>query len=194
MFQRNEKGFEMTNEAAHMNPEDFQPPTPAPDAALEIAEQLARKDAEIEAGIDRLKRLQAEFENYKKRIAREMSTLRDRVSDQEILDFLPLYDNVERAFTVYAKDRDVESFVSGVEQIFGQFAQVIEQKGVKRILAVGESYDPELHEALLTLQSEKPKHVILEEFSPGYARNGRTLQPSKVAVSQGPATGEEETK
>jgi molecular chaperone GrpE len=184
----------MMNEEIHATPQEPRPSDAAPGATPDAAELLAAKDAEIEAGIDRLKRLQAEFENYKKRIARETEALRDRVSDQGILDFLPLYDNLERAFTVYAKDRDVESFVAGVEQIFGQFAQILEQKGVERIKAVGHGFDPERHEALLSLESEKERYTILEEFSPGYVRDGRTLQPSKVAVSQGSTTGEEETK
>ncbi len=160
----------------------------APDAAL------AAKDEEIRVLIDRLKRLQAEFDNYRKRILRDVAAIEERTSDREILAFLPLYDNLERAFSVYAKDAIVEDFVSGVERIFGQFAQILEQKGVLRIPTVGERFDPARHEALLSIHSAEERNVILEEFSPGYMRADRMLQPSKVSVSQGPAPkGEEET-
>jgi molecular chaperone GrpE len=191
-MQRDEEDDSMTDHEAN-RPEEEQVADIRPEGA-DVQGLSAAKDAEIEAAIDRLKRLQAEFDNYKKRIARENEALRERISDREILDFLPLYDNLERAFTVYAKDRDVDSLVAGVEQIFGQFAQILEQKRVKRIPAVGQTFDPERHEALLSLESEEEKYTILEEFSPGYVRDGRTLLPSKVAVSQGASTGEEETK
>jgi molecular chaperone GrpE len=100
---------------------------------------------------------------------------------------------LERAFAVYAKDADVKAFVAGVERIFGQFAQILDQKRVERIPAVGARFDPALHEALLSIHSPEEKNLILEEFSPGYVRGDRTLQPSKVSVSQGPAQEEKET-
>jgi len=156
------------------------------------ASVVSAKDDEIRSLVDRLQRLQAEFENYRKRILRDVATVEERTSDREILVFLPLYDNLERAFSVYAKDANVEAFVAGVERIFGQFAQILDQKGVRRIPTMGERFDPELHEALLSIHSQQEKHIIIEEFSPGYVRGERTLQPSKVSVSQGPAPAEKE--
>ena len=159
----------------------------AQSSALDPASALAAKEEEVRGLIDRLKRLQAEFDNYRKRILRDLAELEQRASDREVLDFLPLYDNLARAFAAHAKDGNVEDFVSGVERIFGQFAQILEQKGVCRIKTTGEPFDPSRHEALLCIQSKEPANVIVEEFSPGYTRGERTLQPSKVSVSQGPA-------
>jgi molecular chaperone GrpE len=153
---------------------------------------VSAKDEEIRSLIDRLQRLQAEFENYRKRILRDVAVVEERTSDREILVFLPLYDNLERAFSVYARDANVEAFVAGVERIFGQFAQILDQKGVRRIPTLGERFDPERHEALLSIHSQQVKNTIIEEFSPGYVRGERTLQPSKVSVSQGPAPAEKE--
>ncbi len=162
----------------------------APDPAT----LLAAKDEETRGLIDRLKRLQAEFDNYRKRVLRDVAAIEERTSDREILAFLPLYDNLERAFAAYAKDGIAADFVAGVERIFGQFAQILDQKGVGRIATVGERFDPSQHEALMSMHSPLDKNVILEEFSPGYTRGDRTLEPSKVSVSQGPAPkGEEET-
>jgi len=150
------------------------------------------KETELQSCIGRLQRLQAEFENYKKRTARDIGAWEERVADQVILDFTTPYENLERAFRSYASDQNVEPFVSGVEQIFAQFAQLLDQHGVERIPSVGAPFDPALHEALLTAPSEEEKNMIIEEFSPGYRRNGRVLRPSKVTVSQGPAQVEEE--
>jgi len=154
------------------------------------AETPSGKDEEIQNLVDRLKRLQAEFENYKRRSAREIESLAERVIDRTILDFLPLYDNLQRAFENYAADKNVEGFVGGVERIFAQFTQLLEQKGVEKIEAVGKKFDPALHEALLSVESEEEKNTIIEEFSPGYIRDGRVLLPSKVTVSKGPAEEE----
>lgn len=153
-------------------------------------EKVEEKDEKIQELIDRLKRLQAEFENYKRRTSKEMESLAERISDRVILEFLPLYDNLQRAFENYASDRNVEGFVAGMERIFAQFTQILEQKGITKIEAIGRKFDPALHEALLSVESDEERNTVIEEFSPGYMREGRILCPSKVAVSRGPA-GEE---
>lgn len=147
---------------------------------------------ELRATIDRLQRLQAEFENYKKRALRDSVLYEQRVSDRLIVDFLPLYDNLERAFQSFASNEDVDTFVAGVEQIFGQFKQVLESMDVERIDVTDQSFDPAIHEAMLSVPSDVQKNLILEEFTPGYMREERVLRPSRVSVSQGPALSEEE--
>ncbi|RLE36179.1 nucleotide exchange factor GrpE [Candidatus Acetothermia bacterium] len=156
------------------------------------AGEIAKKDEEIRNLVDRLKRLQAEFENYKRRTSKELESLAERISDRTILEFLPLYDNLQRAFANYASDKNVEGFIAGMERIFAQFTQLLEQKGVTKIEAVGKKFDPALHEALLSVESEEEKNTIIEEFSAGYIREGRVLSPSRVTVSKGPARVKEE--
>ncbi|MDD5263656.1 MAG: nucleotide exchange factor GrpE [Candidatus Bipolaricaulis sp.] len=189
----------LDNEGAVQEPREDLPGNAGPASAgpcepegIDAVGLLAEKEVELAATIDRLKRLQAEFENYRKRSARDVAALRERVADGEICSFLPLFDSLERAFTAYRETKDAEGFVVGVEKIFGQFRQILEQKGLKRICTIGERYDPELHEALASLPSEEEKNTVIEELSPGYARDGRTLLPSKVAVSQGPGAEEKE--
>ena len=141
--------------------------------------------------VDRLMRLQAEFENYKKRVAREIAEREECAGDRLLLDVLPLYDALRLAFESHDRDADASAFVSGAERIFAQFEEILTSKGVERIEAIGTPFDPAVHEALLSLPSDRQKNVIVEEFSPGYTRSGRTLRPSKVGVSQGPAKEEE---
>ena len=167
------------------------------DVPGEQSENIASPESESDlcATIDRLQRLQAEFENYKKRAQRDAAAQRERMTDEIILDFLPLYDNLQRAFQSLSSNGDVETFTAGVEQIFAQFEQLLENKGVTQIEAVEQLFDPQLHEAMLSVpSSDVEKNVIVEEFMPGYVRNERVLRPSKVSVSQGPQPNEEESQ
>lgn len=148
--------------------------------------------SELRSTIDRLKRLQAEFENYKKRALREGAVYEQRITDSVILDFLPLYDNLQRAFQSLSSNQDIETFVSGIEQIFAQFQQLLEAKGVVPIETDNRQFDPALHEAMLSVPSDAGKNMIIEELMPGYLRNERVLRASKVSVSQGPSLIEEE--
>lgn len=157
-----------------------------------LSEQLGAKDEEIRSYVDRLQRLQAEFENYKKRVLREMAQLEERIIDREIIDFIPLYDNLQRAFTNYSNETEAASFVGGVEKIFAQFDQILKAKGVTPIHAQGQVFDPNKHEALLSVESEEERNTVLEEFERGYERNGRVLRPCKVKVSKGELDTEKE--
>jgi molecular chaperone GrpE len=150
-------------------------------------------EEELQSAIDRLQRLQAEFENYKKRSLRDASLHEERITDRVILEFLPLYENMQRAFRSLAANRDMETFVDGMEQIFAQFRQVLESNGIEEIETVQQPFDPARHEALLSVPSELEKNRIVEEFAPGYTRDKRVLRPSKVSVSRGDACCEEET-
>jgi len=165
--------------------EKQQQPSGQDEQGASLSAQLAAKDEEIRSYIDRLQRLQAEFENYKKRMLREMGQREERIIDREVLDFIPLYDNLQRAFTNYSDETDAAPFVGGVEKIFAQFDQILKAKGVTSIHAQGEVFDPNKHEALLSMESSEEKNTILEEFERGYERNGRVLRPCKVKVSKG---------
>jgi len=170
-----------TTEASQEGPDNIEKP-----------EARNARDDEIRTYVERLQRLQAEFENYRKRIAREMQVTEERISDREILVFLPLHDNLKRAFIRFASDGDRDSLIAGVEQIFAQFNQILEEKGVRQIEALGKMFDPALHDAVLSVVSKQDKNTVLEEFSQGYVRTGRPLRPSKVAVSRGAASTEKE--
>ncbi len=160
--------------------------------SLELqSDETASPENELRSTIDRLQRLQAEFENYKKRALREGAAFEQRITDSAIIDFLPLYDNLQRAFQSLSSNHDVETFVAGVEQIFAQFQQVLEAKGVEAIETKNQPFNPVLHEAMLSVPSNVEKNMIIEEFMPGYLRNERVLRASKVSVSQGAPLSEE---
>jgi molecular chaperone GrpE len=153
-----------------------------------------RPENEMAVLVDRLKRLQAEFDNYRKRVDRDMQQSRERAADSVLIDILPVYDNLQRAFANHTGDEDPASFVEGMERIFAQLDNVLKQRGIAPIDGVGSAFDPALHEALLSVPSEEPKNVILEEFERGYLRGDRVLRPSKVKVSQGKTEPKEDSE
>ena len=136
---------------------------------------------------DRIMRMQAEFENYRKRVTRDMASAQERAADGLILEILPLYDNVLRAVHLHenTKGEGESAVFEGLRQIERQFSQWLDSRGIQLIVAVGDQFDPQRHEAVLTAESERPRNEILEEFEPGYLRYDRVLRPSKVSVSRG---------
>jgi molecular chaperone GrpE len=150
----------------------------------ELKVQLETKDKQLKEYLDRLRRAQADFENYKKRIQKEQEQSTLLLEDRLINEFLPLYDNLERAFRSYNSNQDKDSFIEGVERIFAQFHSFIEARGVQTIQALGEVFDPALHDALITVESTESGGKVLEEFERGFIRYGRVIRPSKVKVSK----------
>jgi len=161
--------------------------TKAQEINQEITELKAALDAKERQNkelIERLQRLAADFENYKKRVARDNEEVFRRLEDALLLEILPIYDNFERAFRTFNKNNDKDSFIEGVERIFAQFHTFLTDKGVRPIPALGETFDPLLHEALITVETPEAGGKVLEEFERGYQRSGRVLRPSKVKVSR----------
>ncbi|HAF69826.1 MAG: Protein GrpE [Acetothermia bacterium 64_32] len=148
------------------------------------------QEEEIQRLKERLVRLQADFDNYRKQVARESALLARRVQDQEILDFLPVYDALERAFRAFKRNEDSESFIEGVERIFAQFSEILKRKGCEPFDSVGKRFDPAYHEVLVTVEADVERNVIVEEFERGWLRDGAVLRPAKVKVSLGPKGGE----
>jgi len=149
-----------------------------------LKEELKKKEEQIKEYIVRLKHLQADFENYKKRVLKEREELYRMIEDNLLLEVIPLYDNFERAFRSFNHNNDHDSFIKGMEMIFSQFNDFLKKKGVEPIEATQEKFDPAKHEALITVESDGEPNIVLEEFERGYWRNGRVLRPSKVKVSK----------
>jgi len=160
----------------------------APSELERLRGELKEKEEQLKGYIDRLKHLQADFENYKKRVAREQEELARAVEDRLLLRILPIYDNLERAFRSYNHNNDKESFIEGMERIFAQFSEFLKGEGVRPIEALGRPFDPMLHEALLSVETEEKPNIVLEEFERGYLRGERVLRPSRVKVSRKPTT------
>jgi molecular chaperone GrpE len=149
-------------------------------------------DGDTKAFLERLKRLQAEFDNYKKRMARDAAALQERTVNQVLVKVLPLLDSIERACSIHGSDDEAAALCEGLQQIRSQFEQLLHSYEVEKVTAVGTPFDPAVHEAILAVESARAKNTVVEEVRPGYVRYGRTLRPAQVTVSQGPTPDREE--
>ena len=128
-----------------------------------------------------LQRLQAEFENYKKRIEKEKAEYKAYAEKEFITKLLPILDSFELALP---SKQDSENFRKGIELIYSQLYTLLEKEGLKPIRSTGEKLDPYKHEVLMQEISEKEDNTIIEEFSKGYFFKDSVLRTSKVKISK----------
>lgn len=147
---------------------------------LDESKQIEDKDKKIEELTDTLKRLQAEFENYKKWNVKEKTEFAKYANADMIEKMLPVLDSFEIALK---NTHEKEKFIEGMKMIYAQLHSMLESEGLKPIKAVGEKFDPYRHEVLMKEASDKPEETILEEFQKGYMLNDKVLRHSKVKIS-----------
>ena len=156
------------------------PDEPKLDEKEELKKQIEDKNKQIDELTDTLKRLQAEFENYKKWNTKEKSEFIKYAHANLIAQMLPVLDSFEIALK---NTSDKEKFVEGIKIIYAQLRSMLEAEGLKPIKAVGEKFDPYRHEVWMKQESDKPEDTILEEFQKGYMLNDRVIRHSKVKIS-----------
>ncbi len=147
----------------------------------EVVEESNKIKQELEETTDRLKRIMAEFENYKKRSNKEREALYNSLLADIIASFLPVIDNLEKA--VQAKTED-EGYKQGIELVLKQFVDVLKKFGVEEIKTVGETFDPEVHEAVSSIQDEtKGEKEIVQDFRKGYKIGTKVIRHAMVVVA-----------
>lgn len=130
---------------------------------------------------DHYKRILAEFDNYKKRSQKEKESLYSSVLSDVIEVMLPVVDNLENALKAETQD---ENYKQGIELVLKQFKDVLKSKGVEEIPAVGETFDPSLHEAVSSVQDpDKNAQEIVQEYRKGYKIGSRVIRHSMVVVA-----------
>ena len=145
----------------------------------ESKEMVPKED--YDALDDHFKRILAEFENYKKRSQKERETLYNSILSDVVEVILPVLDNLENAVKVETKD---EEYKKGIELVLKQFNDVLKSKGIEEIKAEGETFDPELHEAVRSVQDEeKGEKEIVEVYRKGYKVGSKVIRHSMVAVA-----------
>jgi len=144
--------------------------------------QVADKDHLIEEHIERYKRLQADFENHRRRTRQEKEDLSMVVAQNVLIDLLPVVDNFERALSSAAA-QDAATLLLGVEMIHRQFLQVLEKSGLTTVEALGQMFDPQKHDAVMRVEDEtQVDGTVVEELQKGYAVRGKVIRPSMVKV------------
>lgn len=148
----------------------------------EAVSEIEKLGAERDALLDRLARLQAEFDNARKRAAREQQEFREFAAADAIKAILPVVDSLERALKASGEGGDLRS---GVELIHRQFQDALQKVGVQPIPAVGQPFDPRVHEAVEMVDTtEVPDHQVMDEFQRGYKYKERLLRPAMVRVAR----------
>jgi len=156
--------------------------TAAKPVEVGAASEVEKLKAERDALLDRLARLQAEFDNARKRALREQQEFREFAAADAIKNFLPILDSFERALKA---EGDSSDFRNGIELIYRQFQDALQKIGVQRILSAGQPFDPRIHEAVEMVDTtEVPDHHVLDELQHGYKYKDRLLRPAMVRVAR----------
>lgn len=146
-----------------------------------IKDLIESQKSELEEKDDRLKRLMAEFDNFKKRSQKEREGLYNTLISDIFTSLLPVIDNLEKAASVKTED---ENYKQGVEMVLKQFKDVLATNGVKEIETTGKTFDPELHEAVGSVVDENlGEKEIKEEYRKGYIIDGKVIRHSLVVVA-----------
>jgi len=146
-----------------------------------VEPKIDPKDTKIKELTDSLQRLQAEFENYKKRVDREKKEFVKCACEDIVKQLLPVLDSFENALK-HSNDE-------GLKQIHSQLLSVLKSAGLAQIEANGKKFDPYMHEVLMKEDNEKEDGTVLEDIQKGYSLNGKVIRHSKVKVSSGGKNG-----
>lgn len=181
----------MENDPSNGGSHESLPPADAQEMAQEVEGGISRQEyervsKERDALLDRLARLQAEFENARKRNAREQADFREYATADAVKNFLPVLDNFNLALRSQ-KDSSDAALRSGMELIRKQLEDVLSRMGVQPVPAQGQPFDPRVHEAIEMVESsDHEDHEVIDELQRGYKLKDRLLRPAMVRVATNP--------
>lgn len=165
-----------------------------------LAERVADLEESLKAEknrsddlLRRLQYLQADFENYRKRVEKEMGDVRRYGNERLISDLLVIKDELELAYTEAQESKQSPVIVDGVGMILKRLQTLLNKEGVDRIPGVGSKFNPNYHEAALKIPSDKEEGTVVEEVRPGYLLRGKVLRASIVKVAEKTLSGETDT-
>lgn len=159
-----------------------------------VESEIGQLKSELAEAQNKLIYLQADYQNYRKRVAKDISDARVYGAANALEPFITVYDYLLMARQAAESSDKIEQIRQGLAMILDQYLKAFEESGVKRIETVGKPFDPTVHEAVAHEASEEiPEGVVSKEWSGGYQFGERLLRPAKVVVSAGPAKEDGET-
>jgi molecular chaperone GrpE len=164
------------------------PQVEEPQAEQSGEERLEAAEAKAQEHLDDLKRLAADFDNYRKRVARDQQDLVARAAERIVKELLPVLDDLERALEA-ADQHEEAKLEDGVRLIHRALASLLEREGLAEIETDGR-FDPHVHEALLSQPSEAAEGSVIQVIQKGYRLGDRVLRPARVVVAAPPPAGE----
>ena len=151
------------------------------DEAQEAADELEAVKKQLSEGVERMKRLQADFENFRRRTRQEKEELSNMVVQDFIKALLPMLDNFDRAMA--AETTDGAKFQQGVEMIYNQLAEILKNKGLEKIDTTDAKFDPNFHQAVMRVENpDLEDESIAMELQKGYMVKGKVIRPAMVQV------------
>ncbi|MDR4314325.1 nucleotide exchange factor GrpE [Niallia circulans] len=148
-------------------------------------EKIAELEAKLEEESNRYLRLQADFDNSRRRSRLDMEAAQTYRAQSLVMDLLPSIDNLERALKIEAVDEQTQSLYTGVEMVYRGILEALKKEGVEAIEAVGKEFDPHLHQAVMQEEVEgTDSNIVVDEFQKGYKLKDRVIRPAMVKVSQ----------
>jgi len=150
----------------------------------EELDPLALAERDRDDYLDQLRRLAAEFDNYKKRMGREHEELRERAAERLLRDLLPVFDDLERALEAF-ETAENDAIANGVALVHRALWTLLEREGVAELDPTGEMFDPHRHEALLSQPADAPDGTVLQVLQKGFLLGDRVLRPARVVVAGG---------
>jgi molecular chaperone GrpE len=140
---------------------------------------------------EKMMRVAADFENFRRRSGKEVDDARKRGAQDMVKDLLAVFDNLERATSTVDDATDVAMIAEGLRMVHKQFIDVLGKRGIQRVDALGQAFDPSVHEAIQYDHSDThAAGLVMNELQPGYVMGGQLLRPALVMVSRGPALAE----
>ena len=180
------KNQEVAEETVEAQAEEVSEETekPAKEKTKKTKKKKDERDEKIEELSDKLLRQMAEFDNFRKRTEKEKSAMYEIGAKDIIEKLLPLVDNFERALAAVPEEQKEDAFVTGMEMIYKQMMTMLEGVGVKPIEAVGQEFNPDLHNAVMHVEDENVgENVVVEEFQKGYTYRESVVRYSMVKVA-----------
>lgn len=155
------------------------------DEAEELQSRIGDLQKEKDELFAKLQRVSADYENLQKRTAKQISDTIGYEREKIIKTILPALDNFEHSLQNASSAETIDVLLQGIQIIYDQMLDILKSHNVEQIKAIGEAFDPALHEAVMQkTEPEQEENIVLEEFQKGYTLNGRVIRPSKVIVNK----------
>lgn len=165
--------------------------TPEPAAAAAPPDPLAEAKAEAQKNKEQWMRTAADFDNFRKRSRREIDDARRGGREDMLKEFLPVFDNLERAIQSAQRAQEVKPVADGLNMILRQFADTLGRVNIAKVPTTGKEFDPTVHEAIQQVETdEHPPGAIVAEVQPGYVQGDRLVRPAMVVVAKAKPPGQ----
>ncbi|HZH63077.1 MAG TPA: nucleotide exchange factor GrpE [Metabacillus sp.] len=157
----------------------------ATDAADETTAKIAELQAKLDETENKMLRTQADFDNFRRRTRLDQEAAQKYRAQSIVSDILPALDNFERALQIEANNEQTKSLLQGMNMVYNQLVQALQNEGVETIKSVGEPFDPHLHQAVMQVEDENLEpNTVVEELQKGYKLKDRVIRPAMVKVNQ----------